>query len=83
MFCAPRPILGGTEGIGFGFHVFRYQIRLAGTEGVRSSFHVLRSRTHFGRKRGISGADTLDTAEKESGSAKTSNETRRPQYDTK
>jgi hypothetical protein len=42
MFCAPRLLFGGIEGVGSRFHVLR----------VRTHFHVKRSRTHFWRYRG-------------------------------
>jgi hypothetical protein len=57
MFCAPRLVFDGTEGIGSRFHVLRSRgldfmfcdpgLVFGGTKGVRSRFHVLRSRTCF------------------------------------
>jgi hypothetical protein len=49
MFCAPKLILGGTECIGFSFHVLRTRIVFGVTVGVRSSFYVLHSHTRFRR----------------------------------
>jgi hypothetical protein len=54
MFCAPRPVFGGTEGVGSLFHVLRSRThfrRYRGRRAVRSYFHVLRSRTRFRRYR--------------------------------
>jgi hypothetical protein len=64
MFCAPRLIFGGTEGVVSRFHVFgstegvrslfhvlRPLLIFGGTEGVGSPFHVFRSRTRFRRYR--------------------------------
>jgi hypothetical protein len=65
MFCAPRLIFDGTEGVGSHFNVLRARTVFGGTEdvqsrfhvfgrteGVMSLFHVVRSRTHFQRYRG-------------------------------
>jgi hypothetical protein len=52
MFCAPRLILGDTEGVRSSFHFCAPGPILGGTEGAMSSFHILRSRTHFQLYRG-------------------------------
>jgi hypothetical protein len=48
MFCAPRIVTGGTEGVRSRFHVAPRHV-FGGTEGVGSRFHVLRFQTIFGR----------------------------------
>jgi hypothetical protein len=52
MFCAPRLNFGGTEGVGFRFHVLRSINRFRRYRGIGSRCHVLRSRIHFRRYRG-------------------------------
>jgi hypothetical protein len=51
MFRAPRLDFGGTEGVGFLFHVLRTRTRFR-RYGVGSRFHVFPSRSHFRRYRG-------------------------------
>jgi hypothetical protein len=52
MFFTPELIFGGTEGVGFRFHVLRNRTRFRRYGGSRFQFHVLRARTHFRRYRG-------------------------------
>jgi hypothetical protein len=52
MYCAPKLVFGGTEGVGSRFHVLRSLFIFTSIVGVGSRFHVLRSRTHFRRYRG-------------------------------
>jgi hypothetical protein len=52
MFCAPRLNFGGTEGVGFRFHVLRSRNRFRRYRGIGSRYHALRSRTHLRRYRG-------------------------------
>jgi hypothetical protein len=52
IFCAPKLIFGGIEGVRFIFMFYAPGLALVGTEGVGSSFHVLGSRTHFRLYRG-------------------------------
>jgi hypothetical protein len=49
VFCAPRIIFGGTEDVGFRFHVMRSRTGFRRYQGVGSLFHVFRSRTYFRR----------------------------------
>jgi hypothetical protein len=61
IFCSKRIVFGGTEGVGFNFHVLRFRRRFrryrgrrvlfSCTEVVGPSFHVLRSQTSFRRYR--------------------------------
>jgi hypothetical protein len=52
MFCAPRLNFGGTEGVGFRFHVLRSRNRFRRYRCIGSRYHVMRSLTHFRRYRG-------------------------------
>jgi hypothetical protein len=51
MFCAPRPVFGGTNASRPVYTFCAPGLVFGGTDGVRSSFHVLRSRTRFRRYR--------------------------------
>jgi hypothetical protein len=53
MFCAPRLVFGGTEGVGSRFHILRSGLIFGGTDGVGSRFHILRSGLIFGGTEGI------------------------------
>jgi hypothetical protein len=48
MFCLPRLVFGGTEGVGSRLHILRAGLFFGSTEGVDCLFHVLRSWTRFG-----------------------------------
>jgi hypothetical protein len=43
MFCAPEPVFGSTDGVGFRFHVLRSQTQFRRDRGRRVQFHFLRS----------------------------------------
>jgi hypothetical protein len=47
IFCAPRHVFGGTDGVGSRFHMSAPGHIFGGAEGVGSRVHVLRSRTRF------------------------------------
>jgi hypothetical protein len=47
MFCAPRPVVGGTEGVGSSFHVLRDQTRFRRYRGRRVPFSCLALPTSF------------------------------------
>jgi hypothetical protein len=47
MFCAPRLIFGGIEGVPSRFNVFHTRHVFGGTERVRYRFHVLRTRNRI------------------------------------
>jgi hypothetical protein len=49
MFCPPRLIFDGTEGVESHFHVYAPGLISGGTEGVVYCFHALHSRTRFRR----------------------------------
>jgi hypothetical protein len=53
MFCAPRLVFGGSEGVRFLFHVLRYRARFQLYRGRRVPFYIfLPTRTRFWRYRG-------------------------------
>jgi hypothetical protein len=52
VFCAPRVIFDGNEGVGPVFMFYAPELFFDSTECVVSRFHVLRAQTHFRRYRG-------------------------------
>jgi hypothetical protein len=74
IFYALGPVMGGTEGAGYRYHVWRSRTHFGRQRGsavskIGSGAQNLKTRP-----------DTLGTAENESGSAKYENKTRHPRY---
>jgi hypothetical protein len=74
MFCAPRHVFDGAEGVRSRFPVLHSWTFFRGTEGVSSHFNVVRCRTHFRRYRGrrllflcFARSDSFSTVTKASG----------------